>query len=233
MKALCITLAVILILCAAGAGFYYLFPVTILKNVDPQEVGSIAVFNGSTGARFTVAHEGEIFTIVDNLQGVSVKRNGISSSTDGFAYSLTVMDKKGRTIDTITVNGPYALRDDPFFYQITQGESCYSYLQHLETAYANSGDSGLHSGYMKNGNRWFEGTVKSVHGNSMQIIPCADTWEAQSGGDAGITVTLRLQDGSTAPAPQKDGMVRIVYNGMIAESYPPQILHVYSVEILP
>ena len=232
MKLFCIVLSVILILCTVGAGYYYLAPISILENVTADEVGCIVVFNGSSGARFTVAGDGEIQTIVQNLQNVTVKRNGLSINVDGFAYSLTVMDQSGDIMDTITVNGPHALRQDPFFYEVTVGETCYTYLQYLETAYANSGDSGLHSGYLTNGNRWFEGPVKSVNGNSMQIIPRADTWESQSGGTAGITVTLRLSNGEIAPAPQKGDVVRITYVGMIAESYPPQIFHVYSVEIV-
>ena len=232
MKAACIVLSIILILCAVGVGFYHLAPASILKDISAEEVGCIVVFNGSTGARFTVAADGKIHTIVQNLQGITAKRDGLSAHVDGFVYQLTVMDQRGDVLETVTVNGPHALQQDPFFYKVTAGETCYAYLQHLETAHANSGDSGLHSGYLTNGDRWFEGTVKSVRGSSMQVIPRADTWEAQSGGDAGITVTLRLNNGETAPTPEKDDVVRITYDGMIAESYPPQIFHVSSVEIV-
>lgn len=226
MKIFCAILAIVLIFGAV----YYFSPVSFLKDVLAEDVGCIVVHNGSTGASFTVIGEGEIRQIVQNLQSISVKRKGLSLKEDGYTYRLTVMDQRGDIIDTVTVNSPTELCQKPFFYEATESDTCFAYLQYLETAYDNSGDSGLHSGYLTSGDRWFEGTVKSVHGNSMQIIPRADTWEAQSGGDAGITVTLRLTNGETAPAPEKGDVVRITYDGMIAESYPPQILHVSSIE---
>ena len=226
MKIFCAILAIVLIFGAV----YYFSPVSFLKDVLAEDVGCIVVHNGSTGANFTVIGEGEIRQIVQNLQSISVKRKGLSLKEDGYIYRLTVMDQRGDIIDIVTVNSHTELCQKPFFYETTKSDTCFAYLQYLETAYDNSGDSGLHSGNLANGDRWFEGAVKSVHGNSMQIIPRADTWEAQSGGDAGITVTLRLTNGETAPAPEKGDVVRITYDGMIAESYPPQILHVSSIE---
>ena len=231
-KIICIVIASILILGAAGFGIYYFSPTTFLKGHSPQDIGCIVVFNGSTGTRFTVSDATEVETIVENLKSVTAKRNGISVNYDGFAYQLTIMDSKGKTVDTIIVNGTDSLRRDPFFYEITDGSLCYDLLQSLETKHAQNSDGELHSGNLDNGNRWFEGTVKSVNGNSIQVIPYADTWEAQNAGAQGITVTLRLTDGTTATVPQKGDQVRITYNGQIAESYPPQILKVESVEII-
>lgn len=228
MKIICIVLSLILIF----GTVYYFFPTSLLEDVVADEVGCIVVQHGSSGARFTVVGDGEIRAILQNLQSVTVKRDGLSIKEDGFGYQLTLMDQQGDVMETIIVNSSTQLRKTPFFYKLTSGETCYSYLQELEAAYSNNGDSGLHSGYLTNGDRWFEGTVKSVNGSSMQITPRADTWEAQSGGNAGITVTLRLSNGETAPTPQKGDVVRITYDGMIAESYPPQILHVHSIEIV-
>ncbi len=231
-KIICIVIASILVIATSGFGIYYFSPATFLKGISPQDVGCIVVFNGSTGARFTVSDEDEVETVITNLQGVTAKRDGVSVNYDGFAYQLTMMDTQGKTVDILIVNGTDSLRRDPFFYEITDGSLCYDLLQALEAKHGKSNDSGLHSGNSANGNRWFEGTVKSVNGNSIQVIPCADTWEAQSGGTVGITVTLRLTDGTVATAPQKGDQVRITYNGQIAESYPPQILKVDSVEII-
>lgn len=231
-KAVCIVVALVLCLGTVGFGIYYISPTAFLKGIASEDVGCIAIFNGSTGARFTVTNQAEIQTIVTNLQSITAKRCGLSVNEDGFSYQLTFMNGQGKTVDTVTVNSPNAIRRDPFFYEITDGEVCYSFLQSLEILYANSGDSGLHSGVLENGGRWFEGTVLSVNGTSMQVSPCADTWEHQSSGKEGITVTLRLTDGSVAPAPQKGDTVKITYNGMIAESYPPQILHVYHITVL-
>lgn len=231
-RTVCIILVVILLSFCIGFEIYYRAPVNFLENVSSKDVGCIAVFNGSSGARFTVSDEETMLQIIENLQGVTAKRNGISPNHDGYAYQLTFMDEQGKTIDTLIVNSANTVRKDPFFYEITDGTLCYGLLQTLESIHGQSGDSGLHSGYLEDGSRWFEGTVKSVNGNSIQITPCADTWEYQSGGAAGIIVTLRLSDGTTAPVPQKGDQVRITYDGMIAESYPPQILHVYAMENL-
>ena len=93
MKIICIVLSLILIFGAV----YYFSPTSLLEDVVADEVGCIVVQHGSSGARFTVVGDGEIRAILQNLQSVTVKRDGLSIKEDGFGYQLTLMDQQGQS----------------------------------------------------------------------------------------------------------------------------------------
>lgn len=232
MKKICIVLAIVLVLGAIGFGFYYTSPASFFEKISQENVDCIAVFNGRTGRSFNVTDADELATILQSLKNVTARRNGLSIREDGYGYRLTLMDQSGKALDVITVNTETSLRRDPFLYEITNGTLCYEFLEALETEMAFGDPNSIHAGTLENGKRWFEGFVTQVRENSIQVSPCANTWEAQSGASAGITVTLRLTDGTVSSQPQKGERVRITYNGEIAESYPPQILKVDRIEIL-
>ena len=73
----------------------------------------------------------EIKYIVENIQGIEMKRDNISSNYDGFSFSLSFKDTDGKTIDSFIVNSADTIRDDPFFYRC-EGGLCFEYLKSLE-----------------------------------------------------------------------------------------------------
>ena len=57
---------------------WYFSPKTFLKNVGAGDVSAISVFNGSTGKSYTIENSDEIKYIVENIQGIEMKRDNIS-----------------------------------------------------------------------------------------------------------------------------------------------------------
>ena len=112
-------------------GTWYFAPKKYLNGVASTDVGSIEVFNGSSGNRFTVTDRNQIMNIVENIHGVDMKKEKFSTGYDGFVYSLTFKDVNGKTIDKFIINSKYIIRDDPFFYRSSR-TLCFEYLQELE-----------------------------------------------------------------------------------------------------
>lgn len=121
---------------------WYFSPKTFLKNVDANNVSVITVFNGSTGKNFTIENTDEIRYIVENVQGIGMKRDNMSSNYDGFSYSLSFKDADGKTIDSFIVNSADTIRDDPFFYRC-EGGLCFEYLKSLEEYYKPNEDKAV------------------------------------------------------------------------------------------
>ena len=126
--------AAILVISVSIIFIWYFSPKTFLKNVNASDVYAISVFNGSTGKSYTIENSDEIKYIVENIQGIEMKRNNISSNYDGFGFSLTFKDADGNTIDGFIVNSAETIRDDPFFYRC-EGGVCFEYLKSLEEYY--------------------------------------------------------------------------------------------------
>ena len=74
LRILVILIAVLLV----GTVGYYFMPKKFGKNVNPSEVDHINVFDGNTGTGFTITDSEDIEYIVANIQGISMKRDGIS-----------------------------------------------------------------------------------------------------------------------------------------------------------
>lgn len=126
--------AAVVLIVVSVVCLWYFYPKTFLKNVDAGDVSAISVFNGSIGKSFTIENADEIKYIVENVQGIEMKRDNISSNYDGFSFSLTFKDADGKTIDSFIVNSNDTIRDDPFFYRC-DGELCFEYLKSLEEYY--------------------------------------------------------------------------------------------------
>lgn len=88
-----------------------------------------------------------------------------------------------------------------------------------------SDEANIFSGDLTDGSRWFVAEVLEVSGSNITVMPLGDGFEASSAIGAGLIVH------ATADVKSKD-LVKVTYNGLIAESYPPQIFSVFSVDVL-
>lgn len=120
---------------------WYNTPKTFLDGFFADEVGSIEVFDGSTGKRFVIERADEIKAVVENLQENAAERGKMSVHYDGIGFSLKFLDTDGNLIDTFAINSKETVRDDPFFYHTKSDGFCYDYLDQLEQKYAVPSDA--------------------------------------------------------------------------------------------
>ena len=125
----------IIAIAAVAVCLWYFSPVSFLQGVEDNSVSSISVFVGSTGKRMVIEDREEINRIVDNIQSLKLKRNGLSTNYVGFSFSLTFRDKDGNAIDSIGINSKDTIRDSRFFYKCESGEICFDYLLELADRY--------------------------------------------------------------------------------------------------
>lgn len=135
-KKLIILISVVVFVFVVGIilGVWYYTPKTFLKKIDSSEVTSISVFDGNTGKQFAVENTEEINQIVENIQGIKMRRNGVSLGHIGYSFRMQFMDENGKVIDSFIINSPNTIRDDPFFYRCDDG-LCFDYLKKLEDMY--------------------------------------------------------------------------------------------------
>lgn len=74
----------------------------------------------------------------------------------------------------------------------------------------------------------FQATVLEVHDNYYLVKPAEGSTELNSADQ--ITVSVTGID--ISPKPKVGDIVEIVYDGLIAESYPAQITNVYSIQVI-
>ena len=63
-------------------------PVTFLKGVAPQEIASITLFDGNTGDELEITSQKDIAHIVENVQSVPVRREGIAFLNLGYRFIM-------------------------------------------------------------------------------------------------------------------------------------------------
>lgn len=95
----------------------YSLPKTFLSGVDAADIQYIRVFDGSDGSSFVINEREDVEAIVTRVQSVKMKRGKISSNYDGYRFSLTFVDSRGETVETLILNGADTIRKDPFFYE--------------------------------------------------------------------------------------------------------------------
>ena len=105
-----------------------------LKDVEPEELQRIIVFDGNTGQEFVITDEDELTVIVENIQSISVKREKLSLGYSGYRFHMTFVDTTGETITEFILNSEGLIRKDPFFYT-SEGGFCYDYIDELERKY--------------------------------------------------------------------------------------------------
>ncbi len=84
------------------------------------------------------------------------------------------------------------------------------------------------------GMRLFDAEIIEVHPASVTVIPIPQSgadFEAVNAGKTGLVVSTKLVDGCTVQGLCVGDVVNISYDGMIAETYPAQILKVYSIDV--
>ncbi len=74
----------------------------------------------------------------------------------------------------------------------------------------------------------FEATILEVHDTYFLIEPVEGSMERNSASQ--ITVPIKNMDASTEP--EAGDMIEVTYDGMIAESYPAQIINVYGIKMI-
>lgn len=116
----------------AAIAVWYFSPKIFLDGVDPADVKSVTVFDGSTGNGFTVNQPEQIRHIVQNIQEREMERDHISLGYSGYRFRMSFCDQKGTEIERFIVNSDDTIRSDPFFYRCGGG-LCVDYLEELES----------------------------------------------------------------------------------------------------
>jgi len=76
---------------------------------------------------------------------------------------------------------------------------------------------------------WFDAKVLSLHGGTVLVEAHEQTWVRNRCAKE-LYVSTKLYSGETVSGLEVGDMIRITYDGMIAESYPAQIFTVYGIE---
>ncbi len=136
-KRLTVSIIAILVVLAFLILFYNT-PVKFGNKLNPSEVDHINVFDGNTGAEFTIYKPEEIQYVVENVQSQSMKREKISLGYMGYSFRINYMDEDDKNIiPEFIVNSEDTIRRDPFFYRC-DGGLCYDYLRTMEEAYVSN-----------------------------------------------------------------------------------------------
>ena len=101
-------------------------------DLDPNEVMEIVVFNGNSGKATHIIDKEQIQHIVENLNGVEVKRSKPSLGYMGYSFKVTIYLSDGNEAgdwNNFIINSDDTIRKDPFFYSVTKGNIDYSYIE--------------------------------------------------------------------------------------------------------
>ena len=131
-KKIIILLSVVIIL-LMGIVVWFNIPLDLM-DLDPNEVMEIVVFNGNSGNATHIADKDQIQHIVENLNGVEVKRSKPSLGYSGYSFKLTIYLSDGNETDdwnNFIINSDDTIRKDPFFYSVTEGNIDYNYIESI------------------------------------------------------------------------------------------------------
>ena len=113
---------------------WWVSPVSLMKNVSSEDVSRIEVFGGNSGDIFSIDDPNTISEIVDNIKGLSLKKDKVSLMYSGALFNLTFLNADDVSIYTITINSRNTIRKDPFFYIDSSESICFDLLVDLESA---------------------------------------------------------------------------------------------------
>ena len=132
MKKKILVPVIVILLLVVCSVVYYFTPKTFSKNVNPNEVDHINIFDGNTGTGFTISDPEDIKYVVENIQSYSMKRDGISIGHMGYLFSISYIDSNDKEIIPLFyMNSENTIRKDPFFYTC-EGGLCVDYIKGLE-----------------------------------------------------------------------------------------------------
>ena len=100
-----------------------------VSQMAPEE---IVVFNGNSGNATHITDKEQIQHIVENLNGVEVKRSKPSLEYTGYSFKVTIYLSDGNEAgdwNNFIINSDDTIRKDPFFYSVTKGNIDYSYIE--------------------------------------------------------------------------------------------------------
>lgn len=127
-----ILIGIIVFLFIACGLVWWFMPVHFLREVEPEEVASITVFNGSNGDEFEITDLDDISHIVDAIKQISLKKDQYIFGAD-YYYNLTFVDENGEEIDHFGIQNHIYMRRDDFFYRCNEDPSTIAeYLEGLE-----------------------------------------------------------------------------------------------------
>ena len=129
-KKIIILLSVVIILLMGIVVWFYI-PLDLM-DLDPNEVMEIVVFNGNSGNVTHITDKEQIQHIVENLNGVEVKRSKLSLGYMGYNFKVTIYLYDGNEAgdwNNFIINSDDKIRKDPFYYSVTKGNIDYSYIE--------------------------------------------------------------------------------------------------------
>ncbi len=114
---------------ALAAWFWMQMPVRI-TDASGEDVEYIEIFNGNNGERAVIEDPETIAVIMEDLRDVKVQRKRISSGYKGYSLRITIHYKNFTLFPwkEFIVNTSTVLRNDPFFYEVVQGDIDYYHL---------------------------------------------------------------------------------------------------------
>ena len=112
-----------------GGVLWWNTPVTLLKDVAPEEIGAVYVFDRTTGDTLFLQEPEEIGPIVANLRGRTLRREWYSPEYADFRFDLTFFGARGGILEEFRMVSPGALQKGSAYLCDEAEGLCYAYLE--------------------------------------------------------------------------------------------------------
>ncbi|MCH5344844.1 MAG: hypothetical protein J1E64_12475 [Acetatifactor sp.] len=122
---------VVLLFIVCGLMWWFM-PVNFLREVEPEGIATIIVFNGNNGDEFEITNSDDISYIMNTIKQITLKKDSFTSGVD-YYYILTFINEDGEEADSFGIQNPYIMRKGDAFYRCN-GElgKVAEYLENLE-----------------------------------------------------------------------------------------------------
>lgn len=121
------------LICIIGTLVWYNMPLKML-DIDADNVAQICIFDGTQGKKVEVTDTTEIHYIIENLNSITARRDGISFGYMGYRFRIEVYTYNGNSMNCVAkfiINSENSIRKDPFFYRVENSEIDFNYIQSL------------------------------------------------------------------------------------------------------